>query len=442
MNQILINIFSRITYRLPSVLFPRLLNFMRFFYFSKSFSGNNILSFNTHDQSGGASKIAFQLADFNRKYFSSYFFVGTKKRVDTWIYEVPVLKENDLTNVLKFHEKKGDWLDFSKLGPILLRKDKLFQQANILHFHNLHGYYFSYALLPVLGKGKRVVWTLHDDHILTGHCSFTMQCERWQNGCGDCPSLDVYPAIHSDNTNQLLYWKKKWINQLNPIIVTPSQWLANRVKKSYPLLSDVRVIHNGIDVDVFVTNDKQILREELSLPKDKFLVLFVAEFSTNNPFKGGEVVREVIGINQVTDICFITIGSEIKSEKSNHIEIPYISKEEDLAKLYAACDVLFYPTNADNFPLVVLEAMSCGLPVIASSIAGIPEIIIDNENGFLVESYSDMSIFEAKLNFVFEMHQLNSLSEVAINARKCVVENFSLNKMLGEYKLLYNSLIN
>ena len=80
MNQILINIFSRITYKLPSVLFPRLLNFMRFFYFSKSFSGNNILSFNTHDQSGGASKIAFQLAEFNRKFFSSYFYCSKKQK--------------------------------------------------------------------------------------------------------------------------------------------------------------------------------------------------------------------------------------------------------------------------------------------------------------------------------------------------------------------------
>ena len=441
MNQIIINIFSRIIYRLPSVSFPRLLNFCSFFYFSRPFRGKNILSFNTHDQSGGASKIAFQLAEFNRKFFSSYFYVGTKKRKEKWIFEVPKMEENELTSVLHFHEKNGVWLDFSKLGPLKLLKDKLFNQANILHFHNLHGYYFSYSLLSILGKGKRVIWTLHDEHILTGHCSFTMQCERWKIGCGSCPSLEVYPAIQRDNTKQLLYWKKKWINQLNPIIISPSKWLADRVMKSYPSLSDVRVIHNGIDVDIFIPNDKQVLREELSLPKDKFLVLFVAEFSTNNPFKGGELVREVIVRNKETEICFITIGSEKKSEKSNHKEIPYISEEEILAKLYAACDVLFYPTNADNFPLVVLEAMSCGLPVIASSISGIPEIIRDNENGFLVDGYSDVSMFESKLAEVFSLRNSEKYKLVSQSARETIVNQFSLKQMLENYEKLYRSLI-
>ena len=442
MNQIIINIFSRIIYRLPSVSFPRLLNFCSFFYFSRPFRGKNILSFNTHDQSGGASKIAFQLADFNRKYFSSYLFVGTKKRIDDWIYEIPKMDDNELTNVLIHHERSGDWLDFSKLGALKLRKNKLFQEAQIIHFHNLHGYYFSYALLPVLGKGKRVVWTLHDDHILTGHCSFTMQCERWQNGCGNCPSLDVYPAIQSDTTKELLYWKKKWMQQLNPIIVSPSKWLADRVKLSYPNLTDIRVINNGIDTDIFVPGDKNQLREELKLPKYKFLVLFVAEFSTDNPFKGGEIVREVIRKTTNESICFITIGAENKSVNQHHLEFPYISDERELAKLYAACDLLFYPTSADNFPLVVLEAMACGLPVISFDIAGIPEIIQNNYNGFLVEAYSSVETYEATLNSVFELKHTAKFEKIKQNARNTVVEKFSLEGMLEEYKSLYQSLLN
>ena len=447
MNSISRLILSKILHRISTNYFPEIISFIKYFFPRTHLKGSpnnqvSLVAINTHDQSGGASKIAFQLSCYMRKYFSSYFFVGIKKRNETWIFEVPKMEENDLTFVLNSHEKNGGWLDFSKLGALQLLNDKFFLKANILHFHNLHGYYFSYALLSILGKGKRVIWTLHDEHILTGHCSFTMQCERWKIGCGSCPSLEVYPAIQRDNTKQLLYWKKKWINQLNPIIVSPSKWLADRVKKSYPLLSDVRVINNGIDVDIFIPNDKQVLREELSLPKDKFLVLFVAEFSTNNPFKGGELVREVIVRNKETEICFITIGSEKKSEKLNHKEIPYISDEVVLAKLYAACDVLFYPTNADNFPLVVLEAMSCGLPVIASDISGIPEIIRDNENGFLVEGYSEVLNYETKLAEVYSLRNSNKYRLVSQSARETIVNQFSLKQMLENYEILYRSLIN
>jgi glycosyltransferase involved in cell wall biosynthesis len=428
--------------RISSSQYPKILSILSFlpvYYFKKK---DIIISINTHDLSGGASKIAYQIASNNRTEFKYFFFTGIKKRNDDWIYEIPKILDKELNSVLTFQEKKGDWLDFSKLGPIKLRKIKLYKDAKIIHFHNLHGYYFSYALLPVLGKKKRVVWTLHDDHILTGHCSFTMKCERWKTGCGNCPSLDIYPSIKNDNTKAILYWKKKWINQLDPIIVSPSQWLADRVRVSYPLISDIRVINNGIDVEIFIPDDKNKLREELSLPKDKFIVLFVAEFSTNNPFKGGEIVRKVIEGNQIDDICFITIGSENKSKNSNHLEIPYISKEEDLAKLYAASDVLFYPTNADNFPLVVLEAMSCGVPVITSSIAGIPEIIEDNVNGFLVDGYAEVKCYEEKLTMIYKLRDTNKLTEISLNARNTIVEKYNLNKMISEYKSLYDTLKN
>ena len=427
MKAIFQQLFSKIIYRIRPKNFPRLLSLLIYLPVHYTQKNKSILTVNTHDQSGGASKIAYQLASYCRTFFTYYFFTGIKKRNEDWIYEIPKMKDNALTSVLNDQERKGDWLDMSKLGALQLRKNKLFQEASVIHFHNLHGYYFSYALLPVLGKGKKVVWTLHDDHILTGHCSFTMKCERWKIGCGNCPSLEVYPSLKNDNTKSLLEWKKKWINQLNPIIISPSQWLADRVKMSYPSLSDVRVINNGVDIAVFVPRDKKSLREELNLPEDKFLVLFVAEFSTDNPFKGGEIVREVISRNSEEAICFITIGSEKKSVSSNHIEFPYISKDSELAKLYAACDVLFYPTNADNFPLVVLEAMSCGLPVIASSIAGIPEIIQDEVNEL-----------EAKLHLIMEHDRIWNL-KVAYSSVLAKVEElegkYSCNDVIDSDKL-------
>jgi glycosyltransferase involved in cell wall biosynthesis len=201
------------------------------------------------------------------------------------------------------------------------------------------------------------------------------------------------------------------------------------------------VINNGIDIDVFVPSNKLSLRQELNLPIDQFLVLFVAEFSTNNPFKGGEIVREIIGNNINKEICFLTIGSENKKMDRKHIEIPYISKDEELAKLYAACDVLFYPTNADNFPLVVLEAMGCGLPVIASAIAGIPEIIKDNYNGFLVEGYSGVTKYQDKLDYVYGLNKSEKLIQISQRARQTVENQFSLKQMLDNYLLLYQSLM-
>ena len=132
-------LFSKIIYRIRPEDFPRLLallSYLPVFYRERN---ESIITINTHDQSGGASKIAYQIANNSRNFFQSSFFVGIKKRKEAWIYALPAMRENALTSVLNHHEKEGGWLDFSKLGALQLRKNNLFKKASIVHFHNLHG---------------------------------------------------------------------------------------------------------------------------------------------------------------------------------------------------------------------------------------------------------------------------------------------------------------
>jgi hypothetical protein len=84
------------------------------------------------------------------------------------------------------------------------------KNADIIHLHNLHGNFFSFSILPKLSKVAPLVWTLHDTWALTGHCSYTYDCERWQSGCGRCPNLGEYPKISLDTTAML--WRKKHQN--------------------------------------------------------------------------------------------------------------------------------------------------------------------------------------------------------------------------------------
>lgn len=439
------NILFSLFYRIPNKIFPRILNFFLFFFrFPKSNSkAKSVLFVNTHDQSGGASKICYSLfkSEFSR---GAKLVVGFKKNENQSVYEIN--NKNSFSsktlNFLSDFAKKGDWLDFDKIGFLKIKNQIQISNFNIIHIHNLHGGYFSYALLPKLKKFKRVIWTLHDEHILTGHCSFTMKCDGWIRDCGNCPELNVYPAIKTDNAESLLFWKKKWINQLDPYIIVPSKWLGDRVRKSFPKLSNIHLIYNGIDTDVFYPMNKKNLRDELNLPSDKFLVLYIAEFSTNNPFKGGETVRKVIESNRNDNICYITIGSKNDSFSTNHIELSYISDEKNLARLYSACDLLFYPTAADNLPLVVLEAMACGLPVVSSNIGGIDEIIDDEVDGFLIKYNVDYKDFMMLIDKLYNLRKSEFFEQLCINARNKIISKFTLNKMIESYRKVYDSFSN
>ena len=133
----------------------------------------------------------------------------------------------------------------------------------------------------------------------------------------------------------------------------------------------------------------------------------------------------------------VTIGGETLKQSINHIPYGYIDEERHIADLYAASDVMIYPTRADNLPLVVLEAMSCGLPVIASNLGGIPEIIKHGKNGYLVDDYFDKDVFQDFIT-VFKDFPVEQKQLIAENARRTIEESFSIVQMTEAYDKIYS----
>ena len=433
----------RILLKIGAIFFPSLIEWYSkwyAFFISNLYLTNSISVINTQDQGGGAAKIAYVLTEFSIHKKQIRFFVNEKKRENKGIVQLPLHSKSRVQRWFDEMERFGSWLDISKIAPLKLLKSTFYNKSTIVHLHNLHGYYFSYAILPVLLKGKRVIWTLHDEQLLTGHCSCTLNCNKWMTGCGACPNLDTYPAIKTDSSKELLKYKVKWLKQINPVIVCPSIWLSKRVKMAFPFLSNILVIPNGVDTNVFMPSyDKIDLRNKLNLPINSFLIIFAAELSTSNPFKGGDLINGMLEDGLGEDSYLITIGGGTSRVNSSHIPFGYLENELEMAELYAAADLMIYPTKADNLPLVVLEAMSAGLPVSSSNIGGISEIIRHNENGFLIDSSHDKMAFKNSI-INFRNYSIEEKQRIARNARTTIVENFSAVKMIKTYDELYASL--
>ena len=403
---------------------------------SKSNSSKKISVINTHSQGGGAAKVALDIIRGSKYASNMHFFVHENFQSSNNIHVIEKMKSTRLIRWFQEMERIGGWLDFSFISPLNLLKNNHFQTSRIIHLHNLHGYYFSYAILQSLAKKKKVIWTLHDEHLITGHCSCTLSCELWKSGCGNCPKLETYPSVKLDNTKKMLAYKTRLLNKINPIIVCPSNWLAERVKVAYPFLKTVKMIPNGVDTEVFKPMDKNVLRSKLGLPKDALIILFAAELATKNPFKGGEIVESLIETSTFQNCYFVTIGGETIKKSDYHIPFGYISEQEKMAELYATSDLMLYPTRADNLPLVVLEAMSCGLPVISSNIGGIVEIIENEKNGFLIDHYFKTELFQKAITHFIAFTEVERL-QISSEARKTILYRFSKEKMINEYDTLY-----
>jgi len=257
---------------------------------------------------------------------------------------------------------------------------------DIVHLHNIHGYYINIKILFEYLKetGKPLVWTLHDCWSFTGHCAhYSFQgCSKWITKCFNCPLKKEYPAsLVIDNSAKNYLLKKDIFTGLKNItIVTPSMWLAEEVKKSFLKNYSVKVINNGIDLELFKPFCGNF-RRKYDL-ENKKIILGVANIWSKR--KG---IEDFIKLSKILDENYkIVIVGKLQGDKlpKNTIHIPHTDSQKELAEIYTTADVFVNPTYEDTFPTTNLEALACGTPVITYKTGGSPEAVKD-QCGMIVE---------------------------------------------------------
>ena len=273
-----------------------------------------------------------------------------------------------------------------KLGHHAKKETKAFLQEldklnpDIIHLHNLHGSYINLPMLfKYIAKNKiKVVWTLHDCSALTGKCVYftAAGCDRWKDGCGNCPQLKAYPVAYRDKTARLWREKKDWYAAIEHMtIVTPSDWMAGLARQSILNTKDIRTIHSGINLQTFVPTEGDF-RQRYGI-EDKFIVLGVA---ANWGYRKGLDVMNTLAEHLPQDYKVVLVGTDDQVDKElneNIISIHKTNSARELAEIYTAADVFANPTREEVLGLVNIEALACGTPVVVFKTGGCPEIIND-----------------------------------------------------------------
>lgn len=308
-------------------------------------------------------------------------------------------------------------------------------QPDILHFHNLHNSYINLPMLfnYVKKNNIKVVWTLHDCWSMTGQCPYfsIKKCDKWKSGCYDCPQINVYPAAKFDRTEVMWKKKKEWFTGVkNLTVITPSEWLAGLVKQSYLRDYPLKVIHNGIDLNVFKPM-KSDFRDKNHLA-GKYILLGVA-FDWGYR-KGLDVFTELaVRLDERFKIVLIGTNENIdKQLPDNIISIHRTNNQKELAEIYTAADLFVNPTREETLGMVNIEALACGTPVITFNSGGSPECVSES-CGYVVDS-DDIVSLEEKIIEICEKNLF--LSENCIARAKM----FNEDDLFAEYANLYNSI--
>lgn len=355
------------------------------------------------------------------------------------------VKKDDTISLVKVGSKLGIYhhallsrlLDAHGLGSALATK-KLVRQLrafdpDVIHLHNLHGYYLNYPILFRYLKraNKRVIWTLHDCWAFTGHsaCCEASDCEKWRTGCGNCPRIDDYPKSSLDFTKRNWAFKKRAFSGVKDlIIVTPSAWLAGLVKESFLQEYPTVVIHNGVDTEMFKPCESDF-RKKRGI-ENKIMILAVA--SVWSQLKGLEDYKQLC---EMLDDRFRLVMVGLSREQLSQLPQKIIGIERtesphELAQIYSAADVFLNLTYCESFSMVNLEARCCGTGVVTYGSGGCGESA--GEAGIVVSKGDLQQIADTLKNLDFpdfkEKH-------AAADARK----QYDKKAALAQYISLFES---
>lgn len=248
---------------------------------------------------------------------------------------------------------------------------------DIIHLHNLHGYYINIDLLFSCLKqlNKPVVWTLHDVWPFTGHSAYcdAVGCTKWKNGCENCPQMKVYPKSYVDRSKR--NWERKrniFCGVTNLTIVTPSKWLAELVEDSFLNEYPVKVINNGIDTGKFHKVSTH-LRSDLRLQRKKILLSVATVWNDLKGLSDFERLADLLGENYKIILVGGMTNSQEKELPESILHIQRTQDVNEMVELYNTADIYLNLTYCDTYPTVNLEAASCGTPVITYAVGGSTE---------------------------------------------------------------------
>lgn len=295
---------------------------------------------------------------------------------------------------------------------------------DVIHLHNLHGYYINLEVLFSYLKtcGKRIVWTLHDCWAFTGHSAYcdVVSCEKWKDGCNNCPQKKIYPKSYIDRSSVNWERKKAIMQDIpNMQIVTPSQWLADLVGKSFLRNSTSLVINNGIDKSQFHPIESDF-RQRYGIA-DKFIILGVS--TAWSDLKG---LADFIKLSELLQdtFCMVLVGVTEKQKKQvprHIITIERTSSIRELVSIYSAADLYVNLSYCENYPSVNLEAQACGTPVITYRTGGSSESVPDSN----VVNRGDLNAVVDLIESGFDSSSFNG------------VEHADISEMIGKYLMVY-----
>lgn len=338
------------------------------------------------------------------------------------------------------------WSVFPVEGYRLLFSRKV-RNADILHLQlTYNAQFFSLfmiAFISWLRWNKPTLVAIHDMFMTTGHCVYSMGCERWQLGCGKCPNKATPFPIRHDAT-RLAWLIRRLVFGLARIhLIVGSPWQQRMVARS-PVLArkTAHYIPYGVDTSKYYLKDRKKCRDRFGIPEDADVISFRSvPFGTN--FKGTHYIIDALkDLTPRKKTYLLTFegqgGLDALQDKFEIIHLPWTNNDQELlSDALNAADVFLMPSVQEAFGLMAMEALACGTPVITFRGTALEETIDAPNCGIAVEMRNSSQLKEA-IETLFGDDALRD--KMAENGRRLLEKDHTLQIYAGRFLEVYRKL--
>lgn len=310
---------------------------------------------------------------------------------------------------------------------------------------NLHWVTDGLLTVEEIGRiTKPIVWTMHDMWPFTGTEHYVptdatgTHSSRWVDGYAATNRPTDESGVDLDRWT----WRRKqraWTTA--PHLVPVSTWLQ-RLAKASALASEwpSTVIPNVMPIDQFVPNDRADARRSLGLPPSSPLIAFTASAGIGDKRKGWTHLRAALARvrERFPDVGVVVIGPHSPADDpGTTVAVHWQGEVRDdalMATLIAAVDVVAVPSEMDNLPMTACEAQSCGRPVVAFHVGGLPDIVEHQRTGYLARPYETDDLATGLIEAIEDSaHE----GRWGVAARGSAVDRWSPTRVVERYLELY-----
>ncbi|TLU58496.1 MAG: N-acetyl-alpha-D-glucosaminyl L-malate synthase BshA, partial [Chlorobium sp.] len=341
---------------------------------------------------------------------------------------------------------------FSQAAPFRLgafSRNIFYHEVEVMHYPLFECPFYSLALASTIAKVAfyEKLDVVHAHYAIPHALSAMLARQMLEDKCSKSRCFRLATTLHG--TDITVVGADRGMQDVVRLAINKSDgvtavsgYLRDETVRMFSPKKEITVIPNFVDTSIFFRSPKSEIREQLGIRDEKILI----HISNFRPVKCiGDIIRIFNAVSKQIDSLLLLVGDGPERNEAELLvrqfglseQVRFLGKLDDIVPLLSIADIMLMPSNVESFGLAALEAMACGVPVVATMAGGFPEFIVPGVHGYLLPHGDIEGMTQKALLLLSDHNHWLQCSEASVKQAK----RYETALLVEEYEAYYSRLL-